>query len=452
MSTGAAPLRPRPLVAIVGRPNVGKSTLFNRFVGRRRAIVEPTAGVTRDRLVLPARYEDPPLDFDVMDTGGLGLVDRGDLAEAVQAQVLTGVQRADVVLFLLDAREGLTLLDEQVAGWLRRAGRPILLVANKSETGQAQRNLVEFARLGLGDVIPISAQEGAGLGDLYWALSERLPPAGEVAPLPEDAPRIAVLGRRNAGKSSYLNAVLREQRVLVSPIPGTTRDAVEVRFEWRGQPLILVDTAGIHRRTKVANAVEYFSLGRSHEALQHADVALLLLDLDAGVQRLDQSLARAILDHHKPVVVVGTKADLADPARLQAFPEEVAHKLPHLRGAPVCSLSNTARRGLDKPLDLALALRAEARRRVGTAELNRALEQSFTSLRFRGRGDKPRAYYATQLSTAPPTFLVFVNRKSAFEKEALRTLGQDLRRRLGFPRVPVRLVLRERERTPAGPD
>lgn len=445
MST-VPPLRPRPLVAIVGRPNVGKSTLFNRFVRRRRAIVEPTAGVTRDRLVLPASYEDPPLAFDVMDTGGLGLVDRSDLAESVQSQVLTGVARADLLLFLLDAREGLTLLDQQVAGLLRRAGKPIVLVANKCETAAAQRNLPEFARLGFGAPIPLSAQEGAGLGELYERLSQHLPPAGEVAPLPADAPRIAVLGRRNAGKSSYVNALLGEQRVIVSPIPGTTRDAVEVRFAWRGRPAVLVDTAGIHRRTRVANAVEFFSLGRTEEALQHADVALLLLDLTDQAARLDQGLARAILDHHKPVVVLGTKADLVSDAQRRAFADAVAGQLPHLRGAPVYTLSNLTGKGVGKPLDAAFALRAEAQRRVSTAELNKALRHAFDHLRFRGRGDKPRAYYATQLATAPPTFLLFVNRKRAFEKEALRTLAQHLRERLGFPRVPIRLVLRERAR------
>jgi len=439
----------RPLVAIVGRPNVGKSSLFNRLLGERRAIVEPTSGVTRDRLVLPARFEEPDLDLDLMDTGGIGVVDRADLADSVELQVLSGLHQAEAVLFLVDCREGLTLLDEHVASLLRRAGRKVLLCANKCEGHEAERTLAEFGALGFGEARPLSAQEGRGISDLLFELAEHLPPASEVPPAASGDLRIAVLGRRNTGKSSFVNALLGEQRVIVSDIPGTTRDAVEIAFEWQGQPVSLVDTAGVHRRSKIANAIEYFSLTRSDQAIRHAHVALLFLDLTQSLARLDQELARTIYDRYKPVVIVGTKKDLVPEQSLDAFRERVEHKLPHLAGAPIRMVSNLKGKGLGKVMELAARLHQEGAARIGTGELNRALDAAFSRLRFRGRGEKPRAFYATQLRVNPPTFLLFVNRARLFDKEVLRAVSRELRKRLGFQRVPIRLVLRERERSPS---
>ncbi|HEX9794777.1 MAG TPA: ribosome biogenesis GTPase Der [Planctomycetota bacterium] len=447
MNDAEIPAR-RPRVAIVGRPNVGKSTLFNRLVGSRLAIVEPTAGVTRDRMLVPVRIESPDLDFDLMDTGGIGIVDRVDLAEAVEYQVMTGVEDADLVLFVVDAIDGCTVLDEAATRLLRRAGRPLLLIANKCESGAAQISAAEFGKLGLGDPLRISAKEGIGAAELREAMARHLPPADQVPPVPDGSVRITVLGRRNTGKSSFVNALLGEQRVIVSEIPGTTRDAIEVRFEWEGQPITLVDTAGVHRRSKVANAIEYFSLTRSDQAIRRCDVALLFLDLTDRAARQDQELARRIHDRHKPVVVVGTKSDLDD-ATLAEFRDVVEHKLPHLHGAPVVRASNLTGDGLAKVMRTALELHAESGRRVGTGELNRAMVEIFSAQSFRGRGEKPRVYYATQLRVAPPTFLLFVNRAPLFEKEVLRAIANKVRAKVGYQRVPVRLVLRERERSPS---
>ncbi|KAA3608145.1 MAG: ribosome biogenesis GTPase Der [Planctomycetota bacterium] len=439
----------RPLVAIVGRPNVGKSTLFNRLVGERRAIVEPTAGVTRDRFILPVERLDWDLRFDLMDTGGIGIVDRQDLADSVEMQVMTGLEAAALVLFLVDCREGLCPLDEEVARMLRRAGAQVQFIANKAEGQEAERNLLEFSALGFGPPLAISAQEGKGLTEVWQALEQALPPASAVEEV-QEALRIAVVGRRNTGKSSFVNALLGEQRVIVSDVPGTTRDAVDIRLQWQERPVVLVDTAGMHRRGKVANAVEYFSLTRSDHAIRRAHLTFLFLDLTDHPAKMDQELGRTIQDRYKPVVIVGTKADLVPDLNPKAFAETVEHFFPHLRGAPIVLLSNVTGKGKDRLMKLAFQLKEEGGQMVPTGELNRVVETVFQRLRFRGgRGGKPRVFYATQLRAHPPTFLLFVNRKELFEKEALRAISRELRKRLGFARIPVRIVLRERLRSPS---
>jgi GTPase len=438
-------LSKRPLVAIVGRPNVGKSSLFNRILGERRAIVEDTAGVTRDRLIVPVDLPEYELYFEMMDTGGIGVVDRADLAESVEYQVMTGLLASQVVLFLVDAREGVTLLDEQVARHLRRSDVKVILVANKSEARSAQLSLADFSSLGFGDALPISAQEGMGISDLYERLVVALPEKVDVNFV--ERLKIAVMGRRNTGKSSFINKLLGEPRVIVSDIAGTTRDAIDIDFRWREHDITLVDTAGVHRRGKVANAIEFYSLTRSDQAIRRADVTLLFLDLTNDLARLDQELARTIVDRFRPVVVVGTKTDLIEDFDLQAFRDHVEHKLPHLKGSPVIAISNVSGKGIDRVIKEALALHEEGKVEIGTGELNRIVTQTFNTLRFRGRGEKPKVMYATQLGSNPPSFLLFVNRKHLFEKEVVRAISSDLRKRLGLKSVPLRLVLRERERS-----
>ncbi len=439
----------RPLVAIVGRPNVGKSSLFNRVMGTRMAIVEPTAGVTRDRLMMPVSMANPDLEFNLMDTGGIGIVDDMNLGESVEYQVMAGLEEAAMVLFLVDAREGLTLLDERVATLLRKADRPVMLLANKCEGRKAELNLGEFLALGLGDPHPLSAQEGRGMSDLYDQLCGVLPKAEDVAKVHDGALRLAVLGRRNTGKSSFINRLVGEQRVIVSDIPGTTRDAVEVDFEWKDQPVRLVDTAGVHKRSRVANAVEYFSLTRSDQAIRRADVSLLFLDLTQLPARLDQELGRTVNDRYKPVVVVGTKSDLVPDMTVPDFRDWISKKLPHLSRSPLHLISNTEGRGLGAVMASVFKLREESLRRVSTAQFNKALVTTFTKLRFRGRGEKPQAFYGTQIREEPPTFLLFINRKKLFEKEVVRSVSRELSAQLGFKRVPIRLVLRERKRSPS---
>lgn len=436
---------PRPMVAIVGRPNVGKSSLFNRLFGERRAIVDPTAGVTRDRMVDTVRRPDIGLAYDLMDTGGIGIVDRSDLSELVEAQVLTGAYAADLLLFVVDAREGRTLLDDAAARLLRRADVPVVLLGNKCENREAMRGLSDFDALGFGAAIPISAQDGRGIGDLQGALIEKLPQAVEAEI--EERLKIAVLGRRNTGKSSFVNSLVGEDRIIVSEVAGTTRDAIDVEFDWEGDKLTLVDTAGVHRRNKVASSVEFYSLTRSDQAIRRADMTILFLDLTDQVARLDQELARTIRDRHKPCVVVGTKADLMPDMAIDEFRDIIDHRLPHVASAPLILLSNVSGKGRDRLMREAVGLGRAAAARVGTGILNRAVVGMMGSLRFRGRGEKPKIYYATQLGVSPPTFLLFVNRKKLFTKEAMRAIERDLRKRMDYGSVPLRLVLRERERS-----
>lgn len=437
----------RPLVAIVGRPNVGKSSIFNRIYGDRRAIVEPTAGVTRDRLILPVHQPDFGLFFDIMDTGGIGIVDNHDLEESVEFQVYTGLAAADLVLFVVDSREGLTLLDEQVARHLRRSNVNIQLVANKCETRLAQESIGDFDALGFGKALPLSAQEGQGFGDLFEQMSDVLPSSTWEEEKPPIS--VAIVGRRNTGKSSFVNALTGEDRVIVSDVAGTTRDALDINISYRDTSITLVDTAGVHRRGKINTPIEFFSLTRSDKAIQRSDIALLFLDLTQDIARMDKELARTVKDRYKPVIIVGTKTDLVPDFTISRFRDLVDYKLPHLKGAPLAMISNTEKKGFDRVMNEVLDVYAQGSFQVGTGELNSSLKKIFEKARIRGRGERPRYYYATQIGVCPPTMLLFVNKTRLFSKELMRSLQNEVRRQFKISKVPVRLVLRERKRSPS---
>ncbi|MDP6963249.1 MAG: ribosome biogenesis GTPase Der [Planctomycetota bacterium] len=439
------PKNKKPLVAIIGRPNVGKSSMFNRIFGERRAIVDSTAGVTRDRFILPVHVPNDNLVFDIMDTGGIGIVDNHNLEDSVEYQIVTGLAASDLVLFVVDSRDGLTLLDEEVAAALRKSDVPVVMVANKCETREAQAAVCDFSALGFGEAIPMSAQEGSGFDELYRHLATMLPPAELVEE--QEAINVAILGRRNTGKSSFVNALTGESRVIVSDVAGTTRDAVDISVDYKGTPITLVDTAGVHRRGKINSPIEFFSLTRSDQAIQRADVALLFLDMSQTVARMDKELARNIKDRYKAVIVVGTKHDLVPEFTIDKFRDVVEHKLPHLRGAPLAMMSNVTKKGIDRVMRDILAVHEEGKLQLGTGELNRAMQNVFDNMRIRGRGERPRFYYATQLNVNPPTFLLFVNKNRLFSKELLRSLQNEFRRQFKLQKVPVRFVLRERKRS-----
>jgi GTP-binding protein len=434
-----------PVVAIVGRPNVGKSSLLNRFAGERIAIVDPTPGVTRDRVSALVAHGDAVLE--VVDTGGIGIVDRDDLGEHVERQIEFALRGANVVLFVVDARDGLVPLDRQIAERLRaRAAEvPFFLVVNKVDSERQEAAVHEFHALGLGEPRPVSAQEGWGCKDLLDEVVARVWPAGEPAPVP--VMRLAVVGRRNVGKSTFVNALLQEERMIVSEVPGTTRDAVDVRFEKDGREFVVIDTAGMQRRKGLKDSIEFYSQVRALHAVQRADVVLFLLDATEDVTRADKKLAETIAEANKICVLVANKWDLTQrKMSTQEYAEYLAKSLPGLAYAPVACTTAKDGRNVQAVIDLAQNLYKRASRRATTGELNRVIAAIVAHRSPPARRSKvPRIYYGTQVGAAPPVFALFVNEPELFSPDYRRYVAAALREALGYEEIPVRVVFRRRE-------
>ncbi len=436
-----------PRIAIVGRPNVGKSTLLNRMCGSRVSIVEPTAGVTRDRIAVSARLSCSQGErwFEVVDTGGIGIVDRHDLGPQIEEQVRVAVVTADLVLFVVDVREGVTPLDQEVARRLRGRAVPVLLVVNKTEGRALEWDTSQFLRLGMGEEVwPISAQNGDGTSELYERIVELLPgaPAEKSTRLP--VLKLAVVGRRNSGKSTLINTLAGEERMIVSEVPGTTRDSVDVHFERDGETFIAIDTAGLRKKKQLDDAIEFFSEARAMRTVRRADVVLLLFDVTQKISGIEKQLARYAIDHYKPVILGANKWDLVPDLGPDDFRSYIEKELTGLAFAPIAFLSGKRRMNVFETLRLARDLHAQAHHRVTTGELNRVLEAALEARSPSSQGHKVRLYYATQAEIAPPTFVLFVNDKRFVGKDYLRYLTNRLREHLPFEEVPLRLVLRER--------
>ncbi|HEY53730.1 MAG TPA: ribosome biogenesis GTPase Der [Caldilineae bacterium] len=455
-------LKQKPIVALVGRPNVGKSTLFNRIVGRRQAIVEDLPGTTRDRIYADAEWNGVP--FLLVDTGGIEALERRDgkrqpladpLATAsvgfileIREQAELAIEEADVVVLLVDAVDGLSAADEEVANLLRGSDKPVLLAANKADNEQRRLNAVEFYALGLGDPWPISAYHGTGTGDLLDAIVARLP---EMAPEDEDEAilRIAIVGRPNVGKSSLLNALLGQDRAIVSDISGTTRDAIDTHLSWDGEPVILVDTAGIRRKGRIERGIEKYSVMRALRAVGRAEVALLVLDATEGVTAQDAHIGGYILEEHRSLIIVVNKWDAIakDTHTMAAYSRELRQEMKFLDYVPVLYVSALTRQRVNQVIPTALRVRAERHVRISTGDLNRLLQEAVLAhppKTFRGR--VARFYYATQAEADPPTFVFFVNEPKAVHFTYLRYLENRIRERYPFEGTPIRLQLRGKVR------
>ncbi len=432
----------RPIVAIVGRPNVGKSTLFNRLVGERKAIVEDTPGITRDRLYGEAEWRGRP--FLVVDTGGLGMESDDPYGRTIQEQADLAMEEADLILFLVDSRHGLTAADLDVAETFRRAGRPLLLVANKSDSERWEAETPEFHQLGLGEVYPVSAQGGRGVADLLDEVIRFFPPDSPAPEEEDDSIRVAIIGRPNVGKSSLLNAILGEPRAIVSPEAGTSRDAVDVPFSFGEHRFTLVDTAGIRRPGKVQRSVEYYMVLRAERALERADVGVVVIDAAFGVSDGDKRVAGLTRDGGRGAVLFVNKWDLVAGRTPREFGKVVREQMPFLDSAPIVFGSALEGRGLPELLESCAEVASNHALRVSTGELNRVVHEAVERRPYTRRGRQFKVYYATMAAVKPPSIVLFVNDPRATHLSYLRYLENQLRAAFGFLGTPIRLMLRQR--------
>ncbi len=440
-----------PLVVIVGRPNVGKSSLLNALRRARVSIVDPRAGITRDRVSVLVRHNERY--FELVDTGGIGLVDDDHLEAQVEEQIRFAIERATVILFVVDASADPTALDVEVAQRLRQTDKPVVVVANKVDDPRHEPQAAAFIRLGHGPPICTSALHGGGRTELLDRVVELLGDAAAMEGPAAPVMKLAIVGKRNAGKSTLVNALAGEERMIVSEIPGTTRDAVDVRFERDGRSFVAIDTAGVRKKSSM-NDIDFYSHTRALKSIRRADVVLLLIESLVPVAEVDLKLAAAVLEEYKPVVLAVTKWDLArDKATAAEFGEYLTRVLPALNFAPVVFLAARTGENVQGAVDVALSLHAQANIRLPTAGLNEVLQEI---LALRGpspkRGTKPlKIYYATQVAVAPPTIVLFCNQPRLVREDYRRFLLNRLRERTPFKEVPVRLWFRPRgrERPPA---
>ena len=440
-----------PKVAIVGRPNVGKSSLLNWLAGKLISVVDPTAGVTRDR-VNYLMHEDDRY-FELVDTGGIGIVDVDDLSEEIEEQIRVAIEEADLVLFVVDGHSGLVPLDLEVADRLRRISKPKILVVNKCDSPKTDDEIHEFRRLADAPIIAVSVKAKRNRWELLQAVLENLPPAGEVeqaegetlAADPEL--KLAIVGRRNVGKSTFINALAQAERVIVSEVPGTTRDSVDVRFDVDGKALIAIDTPGVRKKKSLASDVEFYGLVRARRSIRRADVVFLFLDAKDTISKVDKQLVEEISENYKPCVFVVNKWDLADDMTTEAWNGYLLKSFSSMRHVPVAFVTAKENRNVRQLVNLAQSIFKQARTRVTTGELNRVVRAAIVHgpppLR---KNRRAKVFFATQVATEPPTIVLKCNDPILFDEAWKRYLLGVLREELPFKEVPIRLYFRSHHR------
>jgi GTP-binding protein len=432
-----------PIVAVIGRPNVGKSTLVNRLAGDQQAIVYDKPGITRDRTYRPAFWQDR--DFQVVDTGGLVFDDDTEFLPLIRQQAMTALQESFVAIFVVDGQSGPTASDREIADWLRQQSVPVLLAVNKCESvEQGTIQAAQFWELGLGEPYPISGIHGSGTGELLDQLITYLPPVNSLPEIEET--KVAIIGRPNVGKSSLLNALTGEQRAIVSPVSGTTRDAIDTVVERNGKTYRLIDTAGIRRKKNVNYGAEFFSINRAFKAISRADVVLFVIDVLDGITDQDLKLAGRIIDEGRAAIIVVNKWDAVekDSYTIYQYQKIIQDRLYFMDWADTIFISALTGKRVDKILDLVDTAAEGHRRRVSTAVINEVLQEAITwhSPPTNRQGKQGKIYYGTQVSSQPPTIALFVNDPQRFNDNYRRYIDRQFREQLGFKGTPIRIVWR----------
>jgi GTPase len=432
-----------PIVAVIGRPNVGKSTFVNRLAGDQQAIVYDQPGITRDRTYRPSFWQDR--DFQVVDTGGLVFDDDTEFLPLIRQQVMAALVEAAVAIFVVDGQLGLTDGDREIAQWLRRQSVPVFLAVNKCESvEQGLTQAAEFWQLGLGNPYPISAIHGSGTGELLDELITHLPPADQL--VEDDEIKVAIIGRPNVGKSSLLNALTGEERSIVSPVSGTTRDAIDMTVQRGDKNYRLIDTAGIRRKKNVDYGAEFFSINRAFKAIRRCDVVLFVIDVLDGVTEQDLKLAGRIIDEGRATILIVNKWDAVekDSGTIYQYKKEIMDRLYFMDWAEMIFVSAMTGQRVAKILDLVDTAAEEHRRRVTTSVINEVLEEAvrWHTPPTTRQGKQGRIYYGTQVSSQPPTIALFVNDPNRFNDNYRRYIDRQFREQLGFTGTPIRLIWR----------
>lgn len=436
----------KPVVAIVGRPNVGKSTFFNYIVGQRISIVEDTPGVTRDRVYAESNWRGR--NFTVIDTAGIEELSGDTIVNQMREQVDIAISVADVIIFLTDVRQGVTADDKEIAMMLKRSKKPIVLVCNKADNfGDAPMEIYEFYNLGLGNPIPLSASNAIGVGDVLDAIYEKFPEENENED-ESDVIKVAIIGKPNVGKSSLVNKILGENRVIVSNVAGTTRDAIDSEFQNEFGKYVFIDTAGIRRKSKVKENIEKYSVMRSNFAIERADVCIMMIDANEGVSEQDSKIIGEAHEAGKGIIIAVNKWDEVekDNNTTEKFKKEIYNELPFATYAPIIFISAKTGQRVNKLFEMINSVASQNALRVSTAVLNQVINEAIAVVQPpTDKGKRLKIFYGTQASTKPPTFVIFVNRKELFHFSYERYLVNCIRNNFGLEGTPVRIIVREKK-------
>jgi len=436
----------KPVVAVVGRPNVGKSTFFNYLCGKRISIVDDTPGVTRDRIYGEVEWRNRK--FTLIDTGGIEPYSEDIILKQMRRQAEIAIEMADVIVFMVDIREGVTATDKEIAAMLRKSGKPVVLVANKADSvGEPPAEIYEFYSLAMGDVMPVSSIHGLGMGDLLDEIYKYFPEE-DADEYEDDVIKVAVIGKPNSGKSSLINRILGEERVIVSDIPGTTRDAIDTYAEIGDDKFVFIDTAGIRRKSRITENIERYSILRSWTAIERADVCVLMIDAQDGVTEQDTKIAGYAHEQGKATIVAVNKWDMIEKesGTLEEYRKTVREKLAFMQYAPIQFISAKTGQRVQKLLEMVKHVNEQAALRISTGMLNDLLNEATAIVQPPSdKGRRLKLYYGTQTSVKPPTFVIFVNQADLFHYSYERYIENQLRRSFGFEGTPIRFIFRERD-------